>query len=282
LLVWGGTTGQAATADGAAYDPARDKWHSISPSPLAPRTASVSAWTGKELLVWGGNDLADGAAYDPAADRWRPLAAGPLAGRSAAVSAWTGREMVVWGGVTLNGNREFADGAAYDPATDRWRPIASSPLSGRYTPATVWTGNELLVWGGNAPGAFPFGDGAAYDPATDRWRPLPATTLAPRSGAAAVWTGKDMIVWGGVGAPPPAGGLAPLDQVLQLQTSQTPLNDGAVYDPASDSWRPLESVKLLGRAFPIAVWDGKGMIVWGGLVAVDAPASASDGVRYAP
>ncbi len=282
LLVWGGTTGQALMADGAAYDPARDRWRPLAASPLAARTASASVWTGKELLVWGGSDLADGAAYDPATNTWRPLAAGPLSGRSAAVAAWTGREMVVWGGVNLTGKQELSDGAAYDPATDRWRVIAASPLAGRYTPATTWTGRELLVWGGNALGAFPFDDGAAYDPAADRWRPLPAAPLAARSAAGSVWTGKQMLVWGGVGAPAPAGGGSPVDQVLQLSTAMTPLNDGAAYDPTTDSWRPLEPVTLLGRGFPLVVWDGHAMIVWGGLVAVDAPASASDGVRYTP
>jgi N-acetylneuraminic acid mutarotase len=282
LLVWGGTTGQAVMADGAAYDPARNRWRTMAGSPLAARTASASAWTGKELLVWGGSDLADGAAYDPATDAWRPIAAAPLSGRSAAVSAWTGREMVVWGGVSLDGNREFADGAAYDPATDKWRPIAASPLAGRYGAATTWTGRELLVWGGNAAGSFPFPDGAAYEPGADRWRPLPASPLSARSAAGAVWTGKEMLVWGGVGAPGSAGGGGPLDQVLDQRTSLTPLNDGAGYDPATDKWRPLETVPLIGRGFPVVAWDGQGMIVWGGLVAVSSPASASDGARYTP
>jgi hypothetical protein len=73
-----------------------------------------------------------------------------------------------------------------------------------------------------------------------------------------------MLIWGGLG------------------TDITPLEDGAAYDPARDSWRPLEPVPLLGRGFPMSVWDGRGMIVWGGLVVVSVPASAADGARYAP
>ncbi|MCA1843121.1 MAG: hypothetical protein LC792_07995, partial [Actinobacteria bacterium] len=84
MLVWGGSscTGNPcrspnvqALGDGAAYDPASDTWRRIAASPLTPRTASTQVWTGKELLVWGGDagtqSLADGAAYDPATGRWR-------------------------------------------------------------------------------------------------------------------------------------------------------------------------------------------------------------------
>jgi N-acetylneuraminic acid mutarotase len=282
MLVWGGATGDAEAADGAAYAPAGDKWRRLAASPLSARSAAASAWTGRELLVWGGGDAADGAAYDPAADRWRPMAAGPLGGRSAPVSAWTGRELLVWGGVSLRDSRELADGAAYDPAADRWRPLAQAPIGGRYTPASAWTGRELVVWGGNGEGRFPFDDGAAYDPSADRWRPLPDAPVAARTAAGAVWSGREMLVWGGVGSPGAGGDGGPLDQVLQPRTLLAPLGDGAAYDPTTDRWRALEPVPLLGRGFPIAAWDGQGMIVWGGLVAVGSPASASDGVRYSP
>lgn len=281
MLVWGGTTGRVLEADGATFDPAKDKWRKMSPSPLTARTASASAWTGKELVVWGGSDLADGAAYDPATDKWRTIAPSPLTGRSAAVVAWTGKEMVVWGGVTLDGNQAFTDGAAYNPATDTWRALPASPLSGRYTPASTWTGKELVVWGGNIPGSLPFADGAAYDPATDKWRALPTAPVTARTATGTVWSGTEMIVWGGVGLQAPAGG-SPLDLTLQTAGSLTPLGDGAAYNPATDKWRKLEPVPLLGRGFPIAAWDGKGMIVWGGLTQVDSPASAADGARYTP
>ena len=275
MLVWGGTSGQALLADGAAYNPAQDTWRPLAGSPLSHRTHSAAAWTGRELLVWGGSDTADGAAYDPAADRWRMLAASPLTGRSLPVVAWTGREMVVWSG------SGFRDGAAYDPAADRWRTIAASPLAGRYYPATAWTGRELLVWGGDSEQSFVADDGAGYDPAADRWRALPRAPVAPRGAAASVWTGREMVLWGGIGQPG-AGDNSPLDTIIERRTLLYPVADGAAYDPATDRWRVLEPVPLLGRGFPIAAWDGQGMILWGGLVVVSSPASASEGVRYTP
>ena len=275
MLVWGGTTGQALLADGAAYNPGEDTWRPLAGSPLSPRTASAATWTGREMVVWGGSEAADGAAYDPAADRWRPISPAPLAGRSAPVTAWTGREMVVWSGSGLD------DGAAYDPAADRWRTIAPAPLQGRFAPATVWTGRELLVWGGDSEQTFVADDGAAYDPAADRWRALPLAPVGARAAAASVWTGREMVVWGGIGQPG-AGDNSPLDTIIERRTLLTPVADGAAYDPASNRWRTLEPVPLLGRGFPIAAWDGQGMILWGGLVVVSTPASASEGVRYTP
>lgn len=285
MVVWGGVAAEAFFADGAAYDPARDRWRAVASSPLSPRNGVMSVWTGSELLVWGGGDAAtnfsDGAAYQPATDQWRPIGGGPLAGRSGGVAAWTGREMVVWGGVDLIGAREFADGAAFDPASNRWRTIAASPLPGSDDPATVWTGRELLVWGGNTVDGGFFDDGAAYDPAADRWRALAPAPLTPRTAPGTVWTGREMVIWGGIGLPGDTDA-GPLDQIIQRRTLLNPLDDGAAYDPVADRWRPLEPVPLLGRGFPMAIWDGEGMLMWGGLVVVSSPASSSEGVRYRP
>ncbi len=286
MVVWGGVNADGFLADGAAYDPARDRWRPLAGSPLTPRNRPMSAWTGRELLVWGGNDLdhgfADGAAYDPAADRWRPFAPSPLAARTGGVAAWTGRELVVWGGVDLGAGAELRDGAAYDPATDRWRALAAAPLAGRDGPASAWTGRELLVWGGNTIGGNTFyGDGAAYDPTADRWRSLPNAPVVARTSPAAVWSGRELLVWGGISLPGAADN-GPLDRLIERRTSLTPLEDGAAYDPATDRWRTLEPVPLLGRGLPMAVWDGDSMLMWGGLVVVSSPASSSEGVRYRP
>lgn len=79
---------------GAAYDPAADRWRLLAPAPVVPRIA----WTGQEMLVWGGQSgsryFDDGAAYDPAPDRWRALPASPLAARFT-FAVWSGTQMLV-------------------------------------------------------------------------------------------------------------------------------------------------------------------------------------------
>ena len=126
----------------------------MAPSPLGPRSAPVSAWTGTELLVWSGiPSTSDACGTDEGG--------GPLCGEPAVF-----------------------DGAAYNPATDTWRTIAEGPVPAggaptQVIPEGVWTGSELVVWGG---WASPIA--AAYDPVTDRWRDLPPGPLADRQGQA--------------------------------------------------------------------------------------------------
>ena len=179
VLIWGGCYASYPRCDsgkdeelddGAAYDPARDRWRRIATSPLAPRNQPQAVWTGRELLVWGGDVHVAGtgayaAAYDPDKDRWRTVPAGPLAPRSNHAMVWTGREVLVWGGLasgTADGH--LADGAAFDPATDAWKPLPKAPILGRDRHVAVWAGQELLIWGGCCAATRPFADGAAFRP----------------------------------------------------------------------------------------------------------------------
>jgi hypothetical protein len=179
VLVWGGcdnrtplcddSGGSAGLADGAAYDPARDRWRRIATSPLTARDRPRGVWTGQELVVWGGVPRGDArgvdaAAYDPARDRWRRLPNGPLSPRSNHTMVWTGREVLIWGGEANDTGGFLADGAALDPATGIWTPLPRAPIRGRDRHVAVWTGQELLVWGGCCDGTQLLADGAALQP----------------------------------------------------------------------------------------------------------------------
>jgi hypothetical protein len=209
LLVWGGYTGFEETnvvASGLVFDATELSWRPTAPAPLEPRTRMASAWTGSELLVWGGwsgrsgsefleGFLGDGAAYDPVSDSWRMLPPAPIDAR-APMSVWTGREMLVWG-TSVRVEDRPRDGAAYDPATNSWRPIAEAPIE--LTDATaVWTGTEMIVFGaalhgGNVP-ETPTAVGAAYDSASDTWRQLPESDIDPNANTAS-WLEDRLIAW---------------------------------------------------------------------------------------
>jgi hypothetical protein len=205
----------------------------MAPSPLAPRTHPASAWTGRELLVWGGTDgdghrrLDDGAAYDPRRDTWRRLPPAPVSPR-APLSVWTGRELVVWGTGVRTPTSPPTDGAAYDAAADTWRPIAEAPVE--LTDAVAaWTGREMIVFGarldGNNSPATPTAIGAAYDPHSDTWRRLPDSDLSPQASTAA-WNGEELI-------------------------AADYLSGASAYDPARDGWRSLPDVPLRpGECYP--------------------------------
>lgn len=139
------------------------------------------------------------------------------------------------------------DGGSRPAVPEGWRRLAAAPLSPRVGHSAVWTGTEMLIWGGGPPGGRPKADGAAYDPADDRWRRLPPAPLAGRSWHAAVWTGSEMLVWGGA-RPASAGG------------SQVVLADGAAYQPATRTWRPITPAPLAGDT---AVWTGAELLVFG-------------------
>lgn len=80
----------------------------------------------------------------------------------------------------------------------------------------------------------------------DSWKP----TLAGLDGRyehGAVWTGSEMIVWGG------------------MEAVGVVYADGARYDPATDTWRPVSNVNAPSarHAFSTA-WTGREMLVFGG------------------
>lgn len=163
-----------------------------------------SAFTGSELIVWGGLDEAgrvreDGWRFSLTRRRSRPL---PTAlGRAWHSATWAECQLIVFGGRDATG-RILADPMAYIPATDAWRelPTAAAP-SPRVGHVAVWTGDAFLVWGGSD-GTRALADGAAYDPWDDAWRPLPrldaaGEVTAARDGAVGVWTGTELLVVGG-------------------------------------------------------------------------------------
>src|SRR5919198_4648344 len=125
-----------------------------SPPARADRHAS-GAWTGRELVILGGNDadgkvFSDAAAYDPATRRWRRLPPLPEP-RTGATATWDGTEVLVIGGQgSLGAHPElYADGVAYNPATNRWRrvPAMEFPRQGH---VAVWTGGGRPGGGGGA------------------------------------------------------------------------------------------------------------------------------------
>jgi hypothetical protein len=235
MLVWG-CFGKAA-----AFDPTTNHWRSL---PKAPPGPGITAWTGSELIGWGGGCCGDawsgGSAYDPANDAWRTLARTPLAPSQRASGAWTGHELVlfVYGLNPADGKpypATFARAAAYDPEAGTWRRLASppTPVEG----AAVWDGHELLVAGGGR-------TALAYDPASNRWRRL-APLPSPRFGQTMVWTGKGLLLWG------------PSDS-----TTADPV-PGFAFDPAADRWSALPAMPF-ADAYTTAAWTGRTLLVVAG------------------
>lgn len=85
----------------------------------------------------------------------------------------------------------------------------------------------------------------------DKWgvTPVGASPLAARFSHAGTWTGTAMFVWGGQTLP-------------NARTSS--LRDGALYDPATQTWKPIADAPE-PRGGARAVWTGSKVVVWGGI-----------------
>jgi N-acetylneuraminic acid mutarotase len=252
---------------------AKDHWSTLPPAPIAVRTSAASAWTGRQLLIWGGaygpqgDQLAgDGAAYDPTTKRWAKLPAAPISARTQMASVWTGSELFVWGGDASDGISN--DGALYNPTTTTWRKLPASPLSGRVDPQAVWVDGEVIVISGDPPAQSStpqvYTDLAAFSPTTNRWTklaPMPLNANQLVLVVVAVATNDRLYAWeewqhttdDGGGASSTYSGL-----------------DLYVFDPTRNTWTPdvAASRPTDGRAddnspggVDSALWTGTNILV---------------------
>ena len=188
-------------------------------------------------------------------DTWREMPAMPELLRPR-MAIWTGVEMIVWGGgPDLFPQTKVNSGSRYNPVTDMWLPVTGFNAPSRRTAQTlVWTGTEMIVWGGctTTQNFCSENSGGRYNPATDSWTPTSVTNApSPRHRHTAVWTGDRMIVWGGC------------RQTTTSTCRTSPLPEGGMYFPATDSWQPVATADV-GQVRHTAVWTGMKMIVFGG------------------
>lgn len=210
-------SGRGPAVDGA--------WERVPASPLTAREQAVGAWTGDEVLVFGGTDeascpscsrstpqrqLRDGAAYDPAARRWRRIADAPLALDFAQV-ARIGRRVYV---LSPERPRAFL---AYSVDRDRWQRLRVPP-GDLHQYGLVAAGGRLV-----APGE---GRTFRYDPAGDRWLPF------PHHEGQLVWDGERMVAF---------------DCVTQAHDEGVCLTTAAVLE--GDRWSELPPSKINMKPF---------------------------------
>lgn len=225
-------------------------WRRIAESPLSGRTGAASAWTGKEVLIWGGDAfdgatsqyIPDGAGYDPVADRWRRLPAAPITGRVGAFGVWTGKVFLVWGGYERHGDAEVPvlDGALFDPVTDRWEPLPAAPFDRSQAATATWTGTELVVFSAR------MRSGAAFDIAARQWRAIEPPPLDPgdSNSPTLAWTGTELVVLG-----------YPVDNV------DTSMAWAAAWNPGTDQWRALPDPGFRSMQGGPAIWTGREVTV---------------------
>jgi Galactose oxidase, central domain len=207
LVVWGGWAGnQAASqtfADGAAYNPETRRWRALAPAPLSARGSPVAVWTGREMVVWGGNDpargragnaLLDGAAYNPVTNSWRRIASAPAGSvRTSGKAVLVEGRMVIGGGQDPTSGPRTGSLLVYDFARDRWQRLpGGDPV---YDLAA--TGREVaLVTIDPGTGQLTF---RSVDVTNGRSRELPGFPVSTRPNTVGVervglvWTGDELV-----------------------------------------------------------------------------------------
>jgi Galactose oxidase, central domain len=157
MIVWGSSPASGNSAgqlEGVAYDPATGRWSTLPASPLgrAGRDSMLAVWTGRYLVVGGGDGPAglqkDAAAYDPAAGSWMRLPDAPVGfeGNGTAPDIWTGASVI-----TIEDGIPGGRPLSLDLTSRSWSLGPKAPVPGRQEAHEFWTGSEVLVWGGGVP-----------------------------------------------------------------------------------------------------------------------------------
>jgi hypothetical protein len=150
-----------------------NSWRKLAPlgAPTA-RFDSFAAWTGTQMLVFGGRDAtayADAAQYDPVANVWTAAMPNPVGKRSAPGSrtGWTSSgtsKIFVVGGLDET-QAIKVDGQVYDSSVKDWGAQIPPWPSGAHHEygVGVWTGAEFILWSGL--------DNSVLTPVGERYRP---------------------------------------------------------------------------------------------------------------
>jgi hypothetical protein len=230
-------------------------WTQLPDPPLLPRTGASAAWTGTEVVVFGGWDFlcppgadcapdpstqtfVDGAAYDPGSGSWRSIAAAPTPVTNAeAVNVGGDVYVLAPCGPGANCVTENLL-LRYRPVTDRWDTYRGPPGPGGGV-VLVAAGERVLAVRLSDESSDLAGPDAAFDPTTGSWTELPDDPLPPLYDRQIVRVGDDLLLFG-----------------KQLGTGQSPGPLlGARLDPVSGSWEELPPAP--GSGFQTWAVDGR-------------------------
>ncbi len=127
--------------------------------------------------------------------------------------------------------------------------------------------------GGTEPGTASGSTTASTTASAGGWVSVPPGPLSPRAGAVGVWTGAEVLVVGGEPEPwcPPSADCTP--------PGFASLVDGAVYDPATETWRTIADapLPLSGFTSPVVVDDAVYLLARG---ASGRPGAEDGFLRY--
>ena len=256
-----GCGGTGKSADPERVGEAGSAWQEVAPGPLSPRFSAVGVWTGREVLIIGGDKgqpcpppascsipdteaLRDGAAYEPASGTWREIAQAPVPIEHAQTVV-VDDVVYMWSPDLWSPHPTGRPGSepaflTYDVGSDRWQRLMLPADAIWYSLAEA---DARIV-------AYSTSDeeGARtdliYDPATDAWDELPDDPLPRSFSRRMVWDGARLVLFAHELVPNPG-------------SEQPSITIAAALDVGSGTWERLPASDIL---YNPSVRDGTQLI----------------------
>ncbi len=287
FFVHGGepTPAGAARDDGAVFDPVTDTWGPVAVGSEAAYGAA--AYTLAGFVQLGGHALipdfsAGGLLY--AHTNWTAAVTDPITGartllpspefpgqplaRSHHFMAFDAgaQRMLVFGGFHFRGTVNYGAASGFvqgfDFSRQRWIALAGAPqtLTRGYPGVRTVGRDSAFAWDPSARRAYvhggfarpdltsPIEGGAYFDGPSESWIDLPPTPagIGTRYAPASGFVGGRFVIWGGRDFP------------------GTTRDDGALYDPTTNSWTVVPPAPITARRRPIVASNDHALFVYGG------------------
>ncbi|OAI39163.1 hypothetical protein AYO38_08040 [bacterium SCGC AG-212-C10] len=234
---------------------ASGEWEQLSPPPLAPRSRVVSVWTGKELLMVGGDTYTcppnadclgpggpafkDGAALDPDRETWRLIAPAPVGMRWAS-TAVVGDDVYFLAAVQDDPGRSSAF-LRYSISGDSWEEL---PLPGGRPEPYLYTlgaaGDRLIAYTGSHESEVV--PDLLFDTNAGSWSELPPSPLSPGFSRSMEFANGRLFLFDHEIVPNPGSEVPSLARIAR-------------YDFATSTWEQLPTTGMLGNG-PMLVENG--------------------------
>ncbi|HQY15183.1 MAG TPA: hypothetical protein PK020_08440 [Ilumatobacteraceae bacterium] len=138
-----------------AYSPSANSWRELSAGPVATRADTVTAWTGSELFIGGGESCDNGVAtgdllnqaslLDPSTGAWRSASPAPVGFYSSY------RYPDIWTGTSVATIAPDGSPLLYNPTTDTWhlgpKINGTQPILPNQTPIVDVNGTVVVSGG---------------------------------------------------------------------------------------------------------------------------------------
>ncbi len=252
-----GTDGNTGTKRASVYNPVTDSWKRIADLPYVVVEAASGVICGKLYLAGGyvsgdGNQQTKHAlVYNPETDSWKRIADLPYEVTGAAAGVICGKLYVVGGFIGSGDNQKVLKNVlVYNPVTDSWKRIADLPYAVGFAAAGVIC-NKLYLAGGIDALGNTTKNSLVYNPTSDSWKRIKELPYAVYGSTPGVICGRLYVVGGIIGSDDISGDIV--------------TNQGLVYNPVTDSWKPISKQKTTTAVSASGVICNKLYVVGGEL-----------------